>query len=200
MPAHPAMKEAEVKKITEWIMTLGNKEAVKASLPTSGKIVPAATADKKKTVFTLKATYTDAGAAGLKPLTTTNVINLKSNIIDAEDIKDFDGFERKDIYGGEKLMLTKDSGWIALKNVDLTGISGFSYSFLNLDPESDGEIEIRLDDSKGMMIGKSGFRKSVPIQMISDGKTHDIYFVFKTLKTGDKKKRTIIQSITVAPK
>ncbi|WP_293743727.1 PQQ-dependent sugar dehydrogenase [uncultured Pedobacter sp.] len=200
MPAHPAMKEAEVKKITEWIMTLGNKEAVKASLPTSGKIVPATAADKKKTVFTLKATYTDAGVAGLKPLTTTNIINLKSNIIDADDIKDFAGFERKDIYGGEKLILTKDNGWIAIKNVDLTGISGFSYSFLNLDPESDGEIEIRLDDSKGMLIGKSTFRKSVPVQMISDGKSHDIYFVFKTLKTGDKKKRIIIQSITVAPK
>jgi hypothetical protein len=195
------MKEAEVKKITEWIMTLGNKEAVKASLPTAGKIIPPAATDKKKSVLTLKATYTDAGGTALKkPLTTTKVINLRSNVIDADDIKDFAGFERKDIYGGEKLILTKDNGWIALKNVDLTGISGFSYSFFNLDPGSDGEIEIRLDDSKGMMIGKSTFRKSDPINMISDGKTHDIYFVFKVIKTGDKKSRAIIQSITVEPK
>jgi hypothetical protein len=194
------MKEAEVKKITEWIMTLGNKEAVKASLPTSGKIIPPAATDKKKSVLTLKATYTDAGGAGLKPLTTTNIINLKSSIIDADDIKDFGGFERKDIYGGEKLVLTKDNGWIAVKNVDLSGISGFGFSFLNLDQGADGEIEIRLDDSKGIMIGKSTFRKSIPINMLSDGKFHSIYFVFKELKTNDKKNRPIIQSITVEPK
>ncbi|MGQ7855373.1 PQQ-dependent sugar dehydrogenase [Pedobacter sp. WC2501] len=201
MPAHTAMKEAEVKKITEWIMTLGNKEAVKASLPTAGKIIPPAATDKKKSVLTLKATYTDAGSTALKkPLTTTKVINLRSNVIDADDIKDFRGFERKDIYGGEKLILTKDNGWIAIKDVDLKGISGFSYSFLNLDPGSDGEIEIRLDDSKGIVIGKSTFRKSLPINMISDGKIHDIYFVFKVIKIGDKKSRAIIQSITVEPK
>lgn len=169
MPAHTAMKEAEVKKITEWIMTLGNKEAVKASLPTAGKIIPTAATDKKKSVLTLKATYTDAGGTALKKtLTTTKVINLRSNVINADDINDFGGFERKDIYGGEKLILTSDNGWIAVKNVDLTGISGFEFSFLNLDSGSDGEIEIRLDDSKGIMIGKSTFRKSVPVNMISD--------------------------------
>ncbi|MBO9672083.1 MAG: PQQ-dependent sugar dehydrogenase [Sphingobacteriaceae bacterium] len=200
MPAHTTMKEADVKKITEWIMTLGNKEAVKASLPISGKIVPPATADKKKSVLALKATYTGAAKAGLKPLTTTKLINLKSNIIDADDIKDFGGFERKDVFGGEKLILSKDNGWIAIKNIDLTGISGFGFSFLNLDPASDGEIEVRLDDVKGVMIGKSTFRKSIPINMLSDGKFHSIYFIFKELKTGNKKNRAIIQSITVEPK
>jgi cytochrome c len=200
MPAHTAMKEADVKKITEWIMTLGNKEVVKASLPIAGKIVPPAAADKKKSVLTLKATYTDAGAKGLKPLTTTNLVNLKSNVIDANDIKTFGGFERKDVFGGDKLVLTNNNGWVAIKNVDLTGISGFTFSFLNLDPGADGEIEIRLDDSKGIMIGKSTFRKSVPINMLSDGKFHSLYFVFKELKTGDKKNRAIIQSITVVPK
>lgn len=200
MPAHTAMKEADVKKITEWIMTLGNKEAIKASLPTSGKIVPQANADKKKSVLTLKASYTGAGAKGLKPLTTTNLVNLRSNIIDVNNIKEFAGFERKDVFGGEKIVLTKDNGWIAIKNIDLTGIAGFGFSFLNLDPGSDGEIEIRLDDSKGILIGKSTFRKSVPISMLSDGKFHSIYFVFKELKTGDKKNRPIIESITVEPK
>ncbi|WP_431292009.1 hypothetical protein [Pedobacter sp. P26] len=92
------------------------------------------------------------------------MINLRSNVINADDINDFGGFERKDIYGGEKLILTSDNGWIAVKNVDLTGISGFEFSFLNLDSGSDGEIEIRLDDSKGIMIGKSTFRKKCACQ------------------------------------
>ncbi len=200
MPAHSAMKEAEVKKITEWIMTLGNKETAVASLPAAGKIVPPANVDKKKSVMTLKASYTDAGAKGLKPLTTTNLINLRSSIIDADDIKEFKGFEKKDIYGGEKLVLTRDNGWLALKNIDLTGIASFGFSFANLAPGTEGEIEIRLDSKDGAVVGKSTFTKAVPVNLLTDGKLHSLYFVFKGLKSEDKNNKLIIQSIIVEPK
>ena len=200
MPAHSAMKEAEVKKITEWIMTLGNKETVAASLPASGKIVPPANVDKKKSVMTLKASYTDAGAKGLKPLTTTNLINLRSSVIDADDIKEFKGFEKKDIYGGEKLVLTRDNGWIALKNIDLTDIASFGFSFANLAPGTAGEIEIRLDSKDGALVGKSTFTSATPVNLLTDGKLHSLYFVFKGVKPEDKNSKLIIQSIVVAPK
>jgi len=200
MPAHSAMKEAEVKKITEWIMTLGNKETAVASLPAAGKIVPPANVDKKKSVMTLKASYTDAGAKGLKPLTTTNLINLRSSIIDADDIKEFKGFEKKDIYGGEKLVLTRDNGWLALKNIDLTGIASFGFSFANLAPGTEGEIEIRLDGKDGAVVGKSTFAKAVPVNLLTDGKLHSLYFVFKGLKSEDKNNKLIIQSVIVEPK
>lgn len=200
MPAHSAMKEAEVKKITEWIMTLGNKETAVASLPASGKIIPPANVDKKKSVMTLKASYTDAGAKGLKPLTTTNLINLRSSIIDADDIKEFRGFEKKDIYGGEKLVLTRDNGWIALKNIDLTGIASFGFSFANLAPGTAGEIEIRLDNKDGALVGKSTFTSATPVNLLTDGKLHSLYFVFKGVKPEDKNSKLVIQSIVVAPK
>jgi cytochrome c551/c552 len=200
MPAHSAMKEAEVKKITEWIMTLGNKETAVASLPAAGKIVPPANVDKKKSVMTLKASYTDAGAKGLKPLTTTNLINLRSSIIDADDIKEFKGFERKDIYGGEKLVLTRDNGWLALKNIDLTGIASFGFSFANLAPGTEGEIEIRLDSKDGAVVGKSTFTKALPVNLLTDGKLHSLYFIFKGLKSEDKNNKLVIQSVIVEPK
>lgn len=200
MPAHSTMKEAEVKKITEWIMTLGNKETAVASLPTSGKIVPPANIDKKKSVMTIKASYTDAGAKGLKPLTTTNLINLKSSTIESSDIKDIKGFERKDIYGGEKLVLTRDNGWLALKDIDLTGIGSFGFSFANLAPGTEGEIEIRLDGKDGALVGKSTFTSATPVNLLTDGKLHSLYFVFKDVKSADKNNRPVIQSIVVAPK
>ncbi|TCD08319.1 PKD domain-containing protein [Pedobacter frigidisoli] len=199
MPAHTAMKEADVKKITDWIMTLGNKETIAASLPTTGKIIPPPAVDKKKSVLTLKASYTDAGSAILKPLTTTNLINLQSNEIEASEIKDFKGFEKKDIYGGDKLMLTEQSAWIALKNIDLTGISNFNFSFANLETGADGEIEIRMDGEDGIIIGKSTFRNGTPINLISDGKMHSLYFIFK-VKAGTDKSRVIIKSIIVDSK
>ncbi|MET0571431.1 MAG: c-type cytochrome [Pedobacter agri] len=47
MPAHANMKDAEVKKITEWIMTLGHKDASVASLPAAGEITPRPTSVNK---------------------------------------------------------------------------------------------------------------------------------------------------------
>ena len=199
MPAHSTMKEAEVKKIAEWIMTLSNKEAVVASLPISGKIVPLATPNKKKSVLTLKASYTDAGTKNSRPLSTTNLVNLKSNEIEAIEITDFNGFEKKDIYGGDKLVLAKETAWIALKHIDLSGISNFTFSFANLETGVDGDIEIRIDGEKGIMIGKSNFRSSTTIHLIGDGKMHSLYFIFK-VNTGVDKSRIIIKSIIIDSK
>lgn len=200
MPAHATMKEADVKKITEWIMTLSDKKASPHSLPVNGKVVPPANIEKKKTVLTLKASYTDAGSAGLRPLTTTNLINLQNSEIEAGDMKHFSGFEKKDLYGGEKLILKKDNGWIALKNIDLTGISSFVFSYASLEDGTDGEMEIRLDSLDGAVISKSTLRKSSPINLIIDGKLHSLYFIFKSIKVKDSKSWPVIKSLTVLSK
>lgn len=190
MPAHSAMKEAEVKKITEWIMTLGNKDAVAKSLPASGKITPANNVDKKKSVLTLKATYTDAGTAKLKPLTTTNAVNLKSNEIDASDIKNLKGFEKKEASGAEVIALTENNGSFSLSNIDLTNISGFKFNLAN---STNYEVEIRLDNLEGELLGKSALKSDVAIHPVSGGKFHRVYFVFKEA-SGE---RPIIKSVTV---
>ncbi|PWS29476.1 Crp/Fnr family transcriptional regulator [Pedobacter yonginense] len=189
MPAHPAMKEAEVKKITEWIMTLSNKEVV-ASLPTSGKITPSGTVDKKKSVLNLKATYTDAGTAKLKPLTTTNSVNLKSNQIDATDLKNIKGFETKEVSGADALAMTANEGHFSLNKIDLTKLSGFKFNFGN---NSNYEIEVRLDRLDGELLGKSESKSTVSIQPVTDGKFHTVYFIFKA-SSGEK---PIIQSLLV---
>ena len=199
MPAHANMKDADVKKITEWIMTLGNKDASVASLPATGKITPPANVSKNKSVFTIKASYTDAGGPGLKPLTTTNIINLMNNEMEAGGIKDFKGFEKRDIYGGNKLIMNQETAWIALKNIDLNGLGGFAFSFANLENETDGEIEVRLDELQGLIIGKSTFRKGIPVNFIKDEKRHSLYFVFK-VKPGTDKSRIILKSLVISPK
>jgi len=196
MPAHAAMKQADVKKITEWIMSLGNKETVAASLPTSGKIVPPANIDKKKPVLTIKASYTDAGSMGLKPLTSTNLVNLRNNEIEAMDISNFKGFEKKDIYGGDKLVLNNETAWIALKNIDLTGIASFNFAFARLNSGTHGKIEIRLDSENGAIVGTSALESDVPLAPVTDGKMHTLYFIFKVEKEAIKNK-VVLNSITL---
>ncbi|QPH40719.1 PQQ-dependent sugar dehydrogenase [Pedobacter endophyticus] len=199
MPAHAAMKQADVKKITEWIMSLGNKETVAASLPTSGKIVPPANIDKKKPVLTIKASYTDAGSMGLKPLTSTNLVNLRNNEIEAVDLQNFKGFEKKDIYGGDKLVLNNETAWIALKNIDLTGIASFNFAFARLNRGTNGKIEIRLDSENGAIVGTSTLESDVPLAPVIDGKMHTLYFIFKVEKEATKDK-IVLSSITLKQK
>ncbi|WP_316829513.1 PQQ-dependent sugar dehydrogenase [Pedobacter aquatilis] len=189
MPAHSEMKESEVKQIVEWVLSLSAKGNTTASLPTTGKIVPPETVNKNKPVLTLKASYSDLGAKGLKPLTTTNVYNLKSNIINSTDIKDFSGFSRRD-NGGFNLLQNK--GWLKLSAIDLTDVAKFNITSLSQSADVDYEVEIRLDREDGKVIGKGNLTKvDFPIELITDGKFHDVIILFKSTKEAVKNRLSI---------
>ncbi len=184
MPAHTAMKETEVKQIVEWVMSLSAKETNIVSLPTIGKITPPETISKNKSVLTIKASYTDMGARGLKSLTTTNTYNLKSNVIHLSDIKDFYGFNRDE---NELFNLTQNNGWIKLSLIDLTGISAINLVVSSQPIDAGYDVEIRLDQQDGMILGKSNLSKlNIPIEGITDIKFHDVYIVFKAIKNTNK--------------
>lgn len=198
MPAHPAMKESEVKQIVEWVMSLSAKNAASASLPTTGKITPPESINKDKSVLTLKASYTDMGAKGLKSLTTTNTYNLKSSVINFADIKDFSGFSRGSNIN--EFGLIKDSGWLKLSLIDLTDVKEFKLTSFVRAAEVDYDLELRLDNLNGKIIGKSSLSKSViPIEEVGDGKFHNVFILFKASKAVPNNKLTV-KSITVMAK
>jgi len=186
MPAHPSMKESEVKHIVEWVLSLSAKGNAVASLPTTGKIIPAGKANKDKTVLTIKASYADLGAKGLKPLTTTNTYNLKSNIINASDIVEFYGFTRDD---SNFFNLSKNAGWLKLSSIDLTGISSITLA----EPlNTNYEVEFRLDTERGKLLGGGSLSKSMfSFEPVTDGKFHNLYIVYKLLKEVSKNSLTI---------
>jgi cytochrome c len=198
MPAHAAMKEAEVTQIAEWIMSLAAKANNTPSLPMEGKIIPPATINASKPVFALKASYADMGAAGLKSLSTTKVVNLNSNVIEAKDIKDLSQFGRKDLSGTEELIFPQDAGWIRLKKIDLTDIAAFSLSTKDMSGNVDYDIEIRLNDKNGQLLGKTSLsaNTNIPITAVNDNDFHDVFILFKANKK-DVKSRPLLQNIKV---
>jgi cytochrome c len=199
MPAHPTMKEAEVKQIADWIMSLSAKAANVPSLPAQGKIIPPATVNKNKPVLTIKATYADMGAPGLKSLTSTAVVNLSSNVIEASDITDISQFSRRDLSGNVELLLPKNTGWIKLKQIDLRGVSSFLLDMKEVAKDVDYDVEIRLDTQEGKLLGKAGLATSgIPIEAVTDGKFHDIFITFKG-KNKDIKDRPVLRNIVVQP-
>jgi len=197
MPAHSTMKETEVKQIAEWIMSLGAKANQTATLPMTGTITPPSTINANKPVFALKATYTDMGAAGLKPLSTTQVVNLVSNVMVARDLKDVSAFGRRDFSGAEALIFPQDGGWIRLKQIDLTGITEFLLTVKDMGGNLDYEVEVRLDGQNGNVIGKSGSVKDkITIEKVTDGKLHDIFICVKAGQQNIKD-RPLLLNVTV---
>ncbi|MFC3563392.1 PQQ-dependent sugar dehydrogenase [Pedobacter jamesrossensis] len=197
MPAHAAMKESEVKQIVEWVMSLSAKKTNKASLPTVGKITPPETINREKPVLTIKATYTDLGAKGLKPLTTTNTYNLKNNIITSADIKDFNGFNRDD---NGRLNMNENSAFLKLALIDLTDIVSFKILFSSKIANENYNIEIRIDEKNGKLIGKSSSGKiNIPVESVNDGKFHNVFIVFKVIKE-EVKNDLFLRTITLDSK
>jgi len=178
MPAHPSMKESEVKQIVEWVMSISAKDNSPASLPSKGTITPPKTVNKNKPVLTLKASYADLGAKSLRPLSTTNTFNLKSNVISSNDLNELLGFNRND---DGSLSLSQREGWIKLSQIDLTDVHSFQISRSNADKDEDLEVEIRLDNQNGKLLAKSIFGNGIfPSSAVVDGNFHDLFIIFKS--------------------
>ncbi len=199
MPAHPTMKETDARQIAEWIISLSATATSKPSLPIAGRIIPPATLNKSKPVMAIKATYSDMGstALGLKSLSATNVVNLSSNILEADDLKDAPEFGRRDYNNGKALIFPQKDGRIVLKGIDLTGIAGFKFAVMEMGGNINYAVEIRLDDMNGKILGSSlSSSSNLPIEAVVDGKMHNVYFIIKN--TGDKTvDRPLLSSITV---
>lgn len=193
MPAHPTLKDADLKEIATWVLSLANEKSTTPSLPLKGKITPTPD-NKKNTVLNLKASYTDNGAAGLKPLNSTYTVSLRDNTIVASDIKSFNNFNLKELEGSQALQLTKAEGWLKLTNIDLTDLKSVSFDLGNA-ANGSLQIEIRLDDVNGAVIGSST-GAIVPIKATSDGKFHNLFIVFKQTASGDKKNAVLVKSLT----
>ncbi|RZK77012.1 MAG: hypothetical protein EOO85_09870 [Pedobacter sp.] len=191
MPAHPTMKESEAKHIAEWILSLSAGGNSTPTLPAVGKITTPTETKATAPVLNIKATYTDIGGAGLKPLSDTYVANLRSSVIDARDLKDLSGFARKDNKGDISLIFPEKEGWIKLKSIDLTGIAAIGTSI-----QKSGDInytfEIRIDSENGTQIGKADkVSGRIDISPVTDGKFHDVFIKVKADQPASKERHAL---------
>lgn len=191
MPAHSTMKESEAKQIAEWILSLSAGANTGPTLPTVGKITTPAESKATEQVLNIKATYTDMGGVGLKPLSDTYVTNIRSSVIDARDLKDLSEFARKDNKGDISLIFPEKEGWIKLKGIDLTGIAAIGTSI-----QKSGDInytfEIRIDSENGTQIGKADkVSGRIDISPVTDGKFHDVYIKVKADQPASKERHAL---------
>lgn len=80
MSAHPDIKPQEAQQMVQWIMSLGDDDSKRSTLPGKGEIVAQLPADMKadeEVTMRITAQYTNAPDLGITPLTGTKSVDLK---------------------------------------------------------------------------------------------------------------------------
>jgi cytochrome c len=208
MPAHPTMKEGDVKLITTYILSLAGDGLAKKSLPLAGKVQPTgAQTAKGNLMFTLTASYTDAGANGVRPLSGSKIVFLRNPTIDAGHLRDMTGFTTKDSSGSRYLIFPAAEGVIKGAALDLSGIRSLEFTGFGMGEAGRYNIEIHTGSATGPTIGKGeisfgvGSQKvttAVPVQNNGTETMQDIYVVVRSLQTAGNN-RPLLKWIRFVP-
>jgi len=176
MPAHPALKEEDLRQMISWIKTLSGAESAIKSLPAAGMVDPTMHHPVKDNgVLTITASFTNKGGDNIRPLTGMGSASLRNAKIS---------------FHGKASM----KGSFHLDHIDLTGIVRAELSITwsgHAGPAY--HMEVRLDSASGRKIadlafsGKDakatadgkGFVQTIfaPVQAVNDGGWHDLYIV-----------------------
>lgn len=188
MPAHSTLSENDANKIAQWVLSLENKSVNKPSLPLQGKINPSTGINSESnTVFSLYAAYTDQGAAGLKPLSSTSAVYLRSNIFNAREITERNGISLKDSTTTGFLVYPQSKGWVRLNQIDLSGIQSLDLSYLAKDKSSNYKLELREGSEKGPVLAAGNVNlkpgqgtASLPLKLTNERKLRTVFLLISS--------------------
>ena len=142
-------------------------------------------------VMVLSATYTDKGGNNIKALTGSASISLSGNTLLFKGNEKLKGFNPYKAGGNYVLVFPTHEGWFAVDNIDLSGIGSINLAAGSRPgPKTGFEVEARLDAPDGKILGKGSFaapqkgqpsgRVKIPLEKVTDGKFHSIYFIYKS--------------------
>jgi cytochrome c len=180
MSAHPQLSVEQTSEIVKYIFSLTDKKISNVvAIPLRGKIDLKYNDKEPRGEYTIVAVYTDKGGKIVGPLKGTDVITLRQaefNSAFADDISGFPRFRNDLSEGG-------DNEYLAMKNIDLSGIASINFTCGSKD--GGGEIEVRLDSRAGPIIGTvtipqtGSFDKTINLTTMLNTPVsgrHDIYF------------------------
>lgn len=127
MAAHPNIKQDELDLIIDYILSVNKKK--EATLPANGSVTATAEAMGTGNLMQITASYTDKGGTGIKPLSATNSITLRSSLI---NMSSNNAATRVDIKGWREhkaAFLSGEDGWLEFSNINLDGIKGLDFTY-----------------------------------------------------------------------
>ena len=187
MIPHPAISKDDAAEIVNYILSLSDKSIVKRPLK-NALVLSDHIGKGTEGSYLLNVSYTDQGANGIEPLLSRSHITLRNPLVQAEDFDD--GNVRVATNTTAFLSYARainHSTFIRFNQIDLSHIRQLKY---RAEPQSGGEIEVRLDKADGPLI--SSVKIPPGIAKDPDGwkefrsdlnetkGVHDLFFVFKT--------------------
>ena len=194
MPGHPQITEAQASAMVRYILSLGDRRAGTPSLPVRGAYTPpSGSADAPKGVLVLRAAYSDRGANGMPAITNDKTIVLRSPNVVVATGEFSEGISKQSVpeVPFEITVASRPGGSVALKQIDLTGISAVVFSAVAPArfQARGGKIEVRLDSPTGALLGESElirpttdstarpYQLRTPLTPTSG--VHDVHLVFR---------------------
>jgi cytochrome c len=178
MSAHPQLKMKDTREIVKYIFSLTDKKKKETPIPSSGSLTLNFNDEEPRGQYTIVASYSDKGAKGIAPITSTDIITIRNSKVQTVYADAHTGFARF----GNNLASGRHKALILLKNVDLTNIHGFDYAYST--DNSNGVIEARLDSRAGPVVSTAPFVPTGDSTKTTTGVLdapvtgrHDIYFL-----------------------
>ncbi|HWK06363.1 MAG TPA: PQQ-dependent sugar dehydrogenase [Puia sp.] len=203
MPAHPALKEEDIRQIIGWIQTLSGANKTIKSLPPAGSVN--ATLDKPekdKGILTITASYTDKGGNNIKPLTGSHSLSLQNSKMSFSRISGKHGYSSYHDNGTTYLKVPKDTGWCSTDSIDLSTIRTASLMVnWTKGPVGAYTFELHLDSPGGEKIGSFIFKGdatgaqakpkqyfnallSSKLEQVKDGQYHKLFITSRAATAG----------------
>lgn len=204
MSAHPSISQAEAHQLVEYVMSLSGTNNQPASLPLKGTVdATAGKPEKNNGVLYLMASYTDKGGPGIRPITGSDAIALRSPKLAAASFDKSDAVSTFEVEG-TNLLIPSGNGWVAYDHLDLTGINGVNIAFLTREALKYGyTVEAFLDKLEGVKLGDvsigTGAKPGIPntaiisFTPVTDGKKHSLYV---RIKAADPAEKTYLGIVT----
>jgi cytochrome c len=210
MPPHPLLTPAEASLLAQYVLSFSEASGRPQRLPLAGSFAPAerrvpvgdrpAQTVVQRGSYVLRASYTDNGASGVAPLTTTATVLLRHPHLAPETADSISSGITYNLSKGDPGFVIRRSGsHLVFRAIDLSGIGsihvGALTRFYTWSHFKGAAIEVHLDSVTGPLAGPPvrvvpppakanpvvlGDDLEKPVSIELDGVTgvHDVYFVF----------------------
>lgn len=153
MAAHPQIPLEDAREMVKYILTLADPKEEQKSLAMQGRIpLKDHKKEEPRGIYSLMASYTDKGGDRVGPLTGAEMVTLRNATVRTVFADGLQGFPR----WGNSISQGDHKSYVLMKNIDLTGIAGFTFGYAAA--KKDGFIEVRLDSYAGPVVSKTAFK------------------------------------------
>ncbi|CAN5921591.1 hypothetical protein BH11GEM2_BH11GEM2_15840 [soil metagenome] len=162
MPAHPSLTPAQATALAQYVLGLNDSSGAPhpitrtGSVTTGGRFVRVG--QPEKGAYILRASYTDAGANGMLPITTSDAVLLRYPLLPPETAEIISaGIVYNTSNRDPGFIINTSGSYIGFRGIDLTGIGSIEIGaltrFYTWSHFKGGTAEVHLDSPTGALVG-----------------------------------------------